>query len=135
TARGEGLTARLVRVGGDDLEQGQVRGEDPGAQALALAAELSQAARIVEVESAPRQVHPRAPFITSTMQQTAVNRLGFTAKRTMAIAQQLYEGVALGAEGSVGLITYMRTDSPRLAGEAVGAIREWLAESLGAEYV
>ena len=135
TPHGDTLTARLVRVGTDDLEQGQVRGESPGEVAVSLAAELEREARVATVESAPRQVHPRAPFITSTLQQAAVNRLGFTAKRTMAIAQQLYEGVRLGAEGSVGLITYMRTDSPRLAGDAIGAIRSWLTESLGPDYV
>jgi DNA topoisomerase-1 len=135
TPRGETLTARLVRIEKDDLEQGQLRGDAVAERALALAVELRQDARVAEVESAPRQVHPRAPFITSTLQQTAVNRLGFTAKRTMAIAQQLYEGIAVGDEGSIGLITYMRTDSPRLAGEAIGAIREWLAQQLGPEYV
>ncbi|MGH7730576.1 MAG: DNA topoisomerase, partial [Candidatus Eiseniibacteriota bacterium] len=60
---------------------------------------------------------------------------GYTAKRTMALAQQLYEGVALGAEGSVGLITYMRTDAPRLAGEAIGEIRDWLGAQLGPDYL
>ena len=135
TTRGETFTARLVRVDKDDLEQGQLRGESPGDRARALAVELERAALVAAVDSSPRQVHPRAPFTTSTLQQTAVNRLGFTAKRTMAIAQQLYEGVALGAEGSVGLITYMRTDSTRLADEAVVAIRGWLTESLGKDYV
>ena len=112
-----------------------MRGEGAGDRARTLAAELQRDASVAAVESAPRQVHPRAPFITSTLQQTAVNRLGFTAKRTMAIAQQLYEGVRLGPEGSVGLITYMRTDSPRLAGEAIGAFRDWLTQQLGPEYV
>jgi DNA topoisomerase-1 len=135
TTRGERFTARLVRVGKDDLEQGQLRGENAGDSARQLAAELLADARITEVDRSPRQVHPRAPFITSTLQQTAVNRLGFTAKRTMSIAQQLYEGVKLGADGNVGLITYMRTDSPRLAGEAIASIREWLTTKLGPEYV
>jgi DNA topoisomerase-1 len=130
------FTARLVRVGADDLEQGQLRGDAAGERANTLAAELrTAAARITEVETSPRQVHPRAPFITSTMQQTAYNRLGFTSQRTMMIAQQLYEGVALGGEGSVGLITYMRTDAPRLAGEAIAEIRDWLGRELGADYV
>ena len=136
TPEGARFTARLVRVGTEDLEAGQLRGEGVEARALALGAELDgAAASITNVETAPRLVHPRAPFITSTLQQTAFNRLGYTAKRTMALAQQLYEGVALGAEGSTGLITYMRTDAPRLAGEAIGEIREWLAANLGADYV
>src|SRR5205085_9765946 len=71
----------------------------------------------------------------STLQQAAFNRLGYGSQRTMKIAQQLYEGVSLGPEGSVGLITYMRTDSPRLAGEAIDEMRGWLAEKLGADYV
>src|SRR5213078_3357120 len=90
---------------------------------------------VAAVDSAPRFVHPKAPFITSTLQQTAFNRMGYGSQRTMALAQQLYEGVALGDQGSVGLITYMRTDSPRLAGEAIDAIREWLTTQLGGDYV
>ena len=136
TPSGERFTTRLVRVGSEELEQGQLRGEGVEQRARALAAELVGApARVTGVETAPRLVHPRAPFITSTLQQTAFNRLGYTAKRTMALAQQLYEGVALGEDGSAGLITYMRTDAPRLAGEAIGEIREWLAARLGPEYV
>ena len=136
TPGGDRFTTRLVRVGSEELEQGQLRGEGVEARARALAAELASApARVTGVETAPRLVHPRAPFITSTLQQTAFNRLGYTAKRTMALAQQLYEGVSLGPEGSVGLITYMRTDAPRLAGEAIAEIREWLGSRLGADYV
>jgi DNA topoisomerase I len=136
TEDGKRFTARLVRVDKEDLEQGHLKGEGAADRAGALAAELRQAAaRIVEVETSPRQVHPRAPFITSTLQQTAYNRLGFTSQRTMMIAQQLYEGVALGDQGSVGLITYMRTDAPRLAGEAIAEIRDWLAAELGHDYV
>jgi DNA topoisomerase-1 len=134
--RGDRFTARLTRVAEEDLEQGQLRGADAGARASALAAELATAtAGVRSVETSPRQVHPRAPFITSTLQQTAFNRLGYSSQRTMAIAQQLYEGAALGAEGSVGLITYMRTDSPRLAGEAIADMRAWLGARLGPEYV
>jgi DNA topoisomerase-1 len=92
-------------------------------------------AQVTGVETVPRSVHPRAPFITSTLQQTAFNRLGYTAKRTMALAQQLYEGIAVGSEGSIGLITYMRTDAPRLADEAIVDIRGWLSSNLGADYV
>ena len=136
TDDGKRFTARLVRVDADDLEQAQIRGEGAADRANSLAEELKKAdARIATVETTPRFVHPRAPFITSTLQQTAYNRLGFTSQRTMMIAQQLYEGVELGGQGNVGLITYMRTDAPRLAGEAINEIRGWLATSLGAEYV
>jgi DNA topoisomerase I len=133
---GEGFTARLVKIGDEELEQGQLRGDAAGARARELAAELAEAKiKVRDVDTTPRQVHPRPPFITSTLQQTAFNRLGFASQRTMKVAQQLYEGANLGSEGSVGLITYMRTDSPRLADEAVGAIRGWLATNLGDEYV
>jgi DNA topoisomerase-1 len=136
TAGAERFTARLVRVGEEELESGQLRGADAAARAAALAGELAgAAARVASVQTSPKQVHPRPPFITSTLQQTAFNRLGFTSQRTMKVAQHLYEGVALGREGMVGLITYMRTDSPRLAGEAIGEMRGWLGANLGPEYV
>jgi DNA topoisomerase-1 len=79
--------------------------------------------------------NPPAPFTTSTLQQDAARRFGFTAQRIMMIAQQLYEGVELGEEGSVGLITYMRTDSTRVATEAVMAAREYIAAAYGQEYL
>ncbi len=78
---------------------------------------------------------PAPPFTTSTMQQEAARRLGYTAKRIMLIAQQLYEGIELGEEGSVGLITYMRTDSTRIADEALAAARDYIANSYGLEYL
>jgi len=78
---------------------------------------------------------PAPPFTTSTLQQAAANRLGYTAKKIMAIAQQLYEGIELGEQGSTGLITYMRTDSTRIADEAVAEVREYVASSYGLEYV
>jgi DNA topoisomerase-1 len=113
-----------------------MRGDDAASRAAALAEELAKAsARVADVQTSPKQVHPRPPFITSTLQQTAFNRLGFTSQRTMKIAQQLYEGVALGSQGSVGLITYMRTDSPRLAGEAIGEFRAWIEAQLGKDYL
>ena len=78
-----------------------------------------------------RRRNPAAPFITSTLQQDAGRKLGFTAKKTMTLAQQLYEGVELGAEGAVGLITYMRTDSVRVAQEAQAEARAWVTRRLG----
>jgi DNA topoisomerase-1 len=74
---------------------------------------------------------PAPPFTTSTMQQEAARRQGYTAKKIMMIAQQLYEGIELGDEGSVGLITYMRTDSTRIADEALLAAREYIVDSYG----
>ena len=87
---------------------------------------------VIKKEVAKR---PFAPFITSTLQQEASRKLKFPAARTMSIAQKLYEGVELGAEGSVGLITYMRTDSTRLSNEAVGHIRDFIRSSYGEKYV
>ncbi len=79
--------------------------------------------------------NPAPPFTTSTMQQAAANRLGFTSKRIMSVAQKLYEGIELGEAGSVGLITYMRTDSTRIAEEALQAAREYIGVSYGSEYL
>jgi DNA topoisomerase-1 len=78
---------------------------------------------------------PSAPFITSTMQQAAANRLGFATKRTMRVAQQLYEGIDLGSMGSLGLITYMRTDSTHLSGEAIKEVRKYIGAHLGPDYM
>jgi len=78
---------------------------------------------------------PAPPFITSTLQQEAWHKLHFTARRTMAIAQQLYEGLPLGKEGSVGLITYMRTDSTHVAASAITEAREFIGEKYGAKFV
>lgn len=79
--------------------------------------------------------HPPAPFITSTLQQTAANKLGFAAKRTMRAAQQLYEGIDLGSMGHLGLITYMRTDSTHLSGEAVEEVRNYIGRNIGDNYL
>jgi len=78
---------------------------------------------------------PSAPFITSTLQQAAANRLGFSAKSTMAVAQQLYEGIDLGSMGSLGLITYMRTDSTHLSGEAIADARKYIGNKFGSSYL
>lgn len=89
---------------------------------------------VASVKKSERKVNPYAPFITSTLQQEASRKLGMSNKKTMAIAQQLYEGVDLGAEGSVGLITYMRTDSTRVAREAQEEAHQFIVETYGANY-
>jgi DNA topoisomerase-1 len=91
--------------------------------------------RVVEVRRRDQQRHPAPPFTTSTLQQEAHRRLGYTAARTMAIAQQLYEGLDLGEEGTVGLITYMRTDSVRVAASAVAEARSYIQERYGPDSV
>jgi DNA topoisomerase-1 len=101
-----------------------------------LSAELrSSAFTVANVQNKTQTRRPAAPFITSTLQQEASRRLGFTAKKTMAVAQQLYEGVALGSAGEVGLITYMRTDSTNIAGSALHEIREFIGQKYGDDFV
>ena len=90
---------------------------------------------LVSVQSTEKQRRPPAPFITSQLQRDAASKLGFNVRRTMGVAQRLYEGVAIGAEGMTGLITYMRTDSPRVAPEAIAGAREWIGSQLGARYL
>jgi len=90
---------------------------------------------IADIETKESKSRPSAPFITSTLQQAAANRLGFSAKRTMSIAQQLYEGIDLGSMGSLGLITYMRTDSTHLSNEAIGEVRNYVQHHFGPEYL
>jgi DNA topoisomerase-1 len=91
--------------------------------------------QISNMETKESVSRPSPPFITSTLQQAAANRLGFTAKRTMAVAQQLYEGIDLGSMGSLGLITYMRTDSTHLSGEALGEVRNHIQNRFGPKYL
>ncbi len=104
-------------------------------QASVLEKALEKAAfRVEKVVEKERKRQPRPPFITSTLQQEASNRLGFSAKRTMMVAQRLYEGVELGARGTTALITYMRTDSVRISDEARGTAESWIKKQLGPEY-
>ncbi len=91
--------------------------------------------RVDEIEQKERRRNPAPPFITSRLQQEASRRLGFSAQKTMLIAQQLYEGVDLGEEGPTGLITYMRTDSHRIAPEAIQAVRAYIEKTYGKEYL
>jgi DNA topoisomerase-1 len=105
-------------------------------EASAVLQELEGAQYVVQkIKRTERKRNPSPPFITSTLQQEAARKLGFSAKRTMQIAQQLYEGVELGAQGSVGLITYMRTDSTRVAAEAQQQARDYIGREFGNRYV
>ena len=90
---------------------------------------------LVSVQSREQQRRPLPPFITSQLQRDASTKLGFNVRRTMGVAQRLYEGIDLGAEGTTGLITYMRTDSPRVAPDAIQAAREWVGKQLGSQYL
>jgi DNA topoisomerase-1 len=90
---------------------------------------------VTEVKRRERRKNPSAPFTTSTLQQEAAKKLGFGSKRTMRVAQDLYEGVEVGSEGAVGLITYMRTDSTRVAESAAGSARDYLKTLFGQEFL
>jgi DNA topoisomerase-1 len=90
---------------------------------------------ITGVQAREQQRRPLAPFITSQLQRDAANKLGFNVRRTMGVAQRLYEGVEIGDEGTTGLITYMRTDSPRVSPEAITGAREWIGKELGNKYL
>ena len=90
---------------------------------------------ITDIKRRERVKNPHAPFTTSTLQQEAAKRLGFTAQRTMRIAQQLYEGVDLGPEGALGLITYMRTDSTRVSADAAAHAQSWVEKQFGKRYL
>ena len=125
-----GFEARLAKKGGAKIEIGSE------AEASAVVAELSNAEFVVaEAEKKERKRNPLAPFTTSKLQQEAARKLGFTAKKTMVIAQQLYEGVDIGEAGPVGLISYMRTDSTRVSAEAVTAVRTLIKERYGDAYL
>jgi DNA topoisomerase-1 len=127
------FSARLIQLNGEKLKQFSI---EDAKVAGAVKDRLMKAARgalsVGKVERKQRKRQPAAPFITSTLQQEAVRKLGFTAQRTMRIAQQLYEGVDVG-EGAEGLITYMRTDSVSLAAEALQEMREYITETWGRE--
>jgi DNA topoisomerase-1 len=134
-AQGQPFKAKLTHYDGEKLNQFSFV---DAAQATAVKQALLEAADGVlipgKLEKKQRVRNPAPPFITSTLQQEAARKLGFTTKRTMLVAQQLYEGIDLGGE-TVGLISYMRTDSVNLAVEAVTDIRALIAEKYGAANV
>ncbi len=126
--------ARLVRIGAEEVGTGEACLLKSEAQTQAVITDLAAALyRVARVKTGERRRNPAAPFTTSTLQQEASRRLGFTAKRTMATAQQLYEGIELDGGQAVGLITYMRTDSPTVSPIAQQEAREFIAARYGAE--
>ncbi len=132
TPGGAAFTARLVSLDGRKLGQFDL-GDQKAADAAVSRATLARY-RIASVEKKRVRRNPPAPFTTSTLQQEAARKLGFSATRTMRTAQQLYEGVEIGGE-TVGLITYMRTDGVQMAAEAVTAIRAHLGATAGKSYL
>lgn len=124
------IEARLVRIGD---EKAQISDE---ATALSVAKSIESASlAVTSIQRKERRRNPQPPFITSKLQQEAARWYRFTAKRTMIVAQQLYEGIELGEEGAVGLITYMRTDSLRLSNESVEAVRQFVKLTYGSSYL
>ena len=127
------FNARLLKLAGKKFEQFDLTNETDAEAARARLLDAAGGKLLVcEVQSKERKRRPAPPFITSTLQQEAARKLGFTTSRTMRVAQKLYEGVALGAEGTVGLISYMRTDSTHLSQEAVAELRELIGRDFGA---
>ncbi|MDO8990871.1 MAG: type I DNA topoisomerase [Sideroxyarcus sp.] len=128
------FTAKLFQYQGKKLEQLSIASQ---AEYDAIHAKLNDAKlppKVVRVEKKAKQRNAAAPFTTSTLQQEAVRKLGMTSDRTMRTAQSLYEGVDIGG-GTIGLITYMRTDSVNLANEAVAEIRAYISDNFSAEYL
>ena len=128
---GERFTARLYAIRGKKVEQFDIA-EEKAANGIRedIAASAKEGIGVVKVEKKQRKRKPSPPFITSTLQQEAIRKLGFSASQTMRIAQQLYEGIDFG-EGESGLITYMRTDSVTLSSAAVGEIRDYVSGTYG----
>ena len=141
------LKARFVGIDGEPARVSNGTDKDGKAlwisNALAGKAAMDETVAALEnanwsltsVQATEKQRRPLPPFITSQLQRDASNKLGFNVRRTMGVAQRLYEGIDVGDEGTVGLITYMRTDSPRVAPEAVTGAREWVTKQLGAKYL
>lgn len=124
------FTARLIKIKGKEVNFGS---EGDVKQHLEVL-EKSQY-RISDVKHGTRQRKPSAPFTTSTLQQEASRRFGFVARRTMKVAQELYEGIDLGKEGAAGLITYMRTDSTHVSSQAQADVREYVNKRYGKTYL
>ncbi len=127
-----GFGAHLTHLDGKKLDKLSLGTEADAKRAVD--AINAQGFTVGSVEAKPVKRHPAPPFITSTLQQEASRKLGFAAKRTMQIAQQLYEGVDVGGE-TVGLITYMRTDGVQMAGEAIAEARQMIGGKYGARYL
>lgn len=131
----QNFKARLTQFNGEKITQFSINNEDLATQTRQfLLDDASGKLTVAKIEKKQRKSNPAPPFITSTLQQEAARKLGFTTKRTMAVAQQLYEGIEIGGE-TAGLITYMRTDSVNLSVDAVADIRALIAETYGAENV
>jgi DNA topoisomerase I len=147
TERAEEFEAKLYSIAGKDLRdpQGSANAKERSKKEFFIGNQEEAEKFVADIKSAKYAItsiqrkeqkrNPAPPFITSTLQQAASTRLGFSPKRTMMLAQQLYEGVELGPEGRVGLITYMRTDSTRISEEAIDAARSYIKSEFGAPFL
>ena len=122
--------AKLVKHKGEDIE---IRNQEAADKIVAAVSKAKW--RVASVTQKEKKRNPPPPFTTSKLQQAAYNRLRYTAKRTMSLAQKLYEGVELGEEGSVALITYMRTDSVHVSNDALAQVRELIPQRFGSNYL
>ena len=135
------FSAQLYSVDGRRVQKEQAEGKDfytisNAEEAKAIVERMQTASyKVTSVEKKEKRRNPVAPFITSTLQQEASRHYGFSSSRTMGIAQSLYEGVDLGNEGAEGLITYMRTDSVRVAPEAIDAVRTHILSVYGKDFL
>ena len=128
----QAFTAKLTKLDGQKFEQFTVTDGDTAEAARLRIQQAAQGSlHVTDVTSKERKRRPSPPFTTSTLQQEGSRKLGFTTRKTMQVAQKLYEGVAIGDEGTVGLISYMRTDSVSLSAEAVAEIRDVIARDYG----
>ena len=132
-----GVSSRVANGTDADGKEQWLAGALPNeAETEKVLAQLKSASwSVASVERKERRRTPTAPYITSKLQQDASNRLGFNVRRTMGVAQRLYEGVEIGSQGTVGLITYMRTDSTRASVDSINAAREHVQKTLGAQYL
>ncbi len=122
--------AKLAKIGGKKADIPDQQSSD-----RILAAIQGKDFRVARVEKKQKRRNPVAPYTTSKLQMEASRKLGFSAKKTMMVAQKLYEGISVGAEGSVGLITYMRTDSTRVAADAITEVRQLILDRYGKPYL
>ncbi|MFH1312741.1 MAG: type I DNA topoisomerase [Candidatus Eisenbacteria bacterium] len=128
--RDDEFMAKLERIGKAKVELGTLK------DATDVETDLKQQTYLIkDVKKRTTKRNPRPPYITSTLQQDAARRLGFSARKTMVIAQELYEGIDLGEKDRAGLITYMRTDSTRVASSASDSARTYISETFGEEYI
>lgn len=130
TEKNESFKAKLIQIDGKDAELHH--GEETDAAVKGIE---GKEAEVTAVTKSRKQRKTKPPYTTSTMQQDAVNKLNFSSKKTMMLAQNLYEGVEIPGHGHVGLITYMRTDSTRISDEMIKQVRPYISETYGEDYL